>query len=163
MPLPVRWHAASRSGHGLVERVVMWWSEDGTLEELLGRVVPEPVLARLEALDDRMAFSRGMPTRVLRRRRVAAADMPALHASPEVEPPAVGGETLDTPGATRRRVGIDVVHPKSSKYRPVTTQAGASATTRNRSAVRPAVVWPRSGLSHSWDSARRRRDRHGRR
>ena len=40
-------------------------SEDGTLEELLGRVIPEPVLAGLEALGDRVALSGGMPARVL--------------------------------------------------------------------------------------------------
>src|SRR5258707_6968746 len=110
MALPVRWHAPGRSGHGLVERVVVRRSENGTLEELLGRVIPEPVLAGLEALDDRVAFSAGMPTRMLRRRRVAAADMPALCAPAEMEPPAVGGEALDAPRATRRRLEIDAVH-----------------------------------------------------
>ena len=65
LALPVRWHAASRTRHGLAERMVMRRSEDGTLEHLLGRVIPEPVLAGLEALDDRMAFSGGMPARVL--------------------------------------------------------------------------------------------------
>ena len=65
LPLPTRRHAAGRSWHWLVERVVMRRSEDGALQELFGRVIPEPVLAGLEALDDRMAFGGGMPARML--------------------------------------------------------------------------------------------------
>ncbi len=109
--LPVRWDAAGRSRHRLVERVVAWRREDGTLQELFGRVIPEPVLAGLKALGDRVSFSGGMATRVLRRRRVAAADMTASCAAPEMEPPAIlGGEALDAPGATRRCLEIDVFH-----------------------------------------------------
>ena len=120
MPLPVPWHAAGRSGHGLVERVVVRRSKDRTVEELLRRVIPEPVLARLEALGDRMVITGGMATRMLRWRRVAAADMPASRTAPEMEPPAVGGEALHAPGATRRRIEIDVV---DVRHRPIVRDA----------------------------------------
>jgi hypothetical protein len=65
LPLPVRRHSAGWPGYGLVERMVMRRSEDGTLEELLGRVIPEPVLAGLEALGDRMVVRGGVSTRML--------------------------------------------------------------------------------------------------
>ena len=59
MTLPVSGHPTRGSRHRLVERVVTGWSEGRSLEVLLGAVVPEPILARLEALDDRMTgFSR---------------------------------------------------------------------------------------------------------
>jgi hypothetical protein len=37
LALPAVRHAAGRSGHGLAERVVMRRSENGTLQDLLGR------------------------------------------------------------------------------------------------------------------------------
>src|SRR5689334_9180762 len=71
MVLPVVRHAALRSGHRLVFRVTVRRRQRGTLAVLLRFVVPEPVLAGLEALDDRMAEVRRMMARVLRRRRIA--------------------------------------------------------------------------------------------
>ena len=66
--LPVTRDAAGRAGRRLVERVVMRWSENRSLCDLIGPVVIEPVLARLEALDDRMAACHDMVASVLRRR-----------------------------------------------------------------------------------------------
>jgi hypothetical protein len=45
--------------------------------------------------------------RVLLGRAVAASDMPALRAAPQVQPPALRGEALDTSIARRGHVGID--------------------------------------------------------
>ena len=89
MPLPVRWHATGRSGDGLVERVMARRSQGGTLEVFLGRVVPEPILAWLEALDDWMPRIDGVVTRVLGWRRVATADVAAVRAAAQVEPPPI--------------------------------------------------------------------------
>lgn len=63
--LPILGHATSRTRDGLVERVMARLRQDGTLEVLLGGVVPEPVLLGLEGLDDGMAFGGGMAARVL--------------------------------------------------------------------------------------------------
>jgi hypothetical protein len=116
LALPVRRDAAGWSWHRLVERVVMRRCEDGTLEELFLHVIPEPILAGFEALGDRMALSGGMSAGMLRRRRVATADVPAFGAAPEMEPPAIGGEAFHAPCAARRRVEIDVVH---IRHRPI--------------------------------------------
>ena len=62
---PVAGDATGWSGHGLLDRVMMWRSQDGSLEILLSRVVPEPVLARLIALDDGVLRSAGMAARML--------------------------------------------------------------------------------------------------
>jgi len=77
-------------------------SQDGTLEIFLGGVIPEPVLARLVAPDDRMSRINGVMTRVLRWRRVATTDMAARCAAAQVEPPAVRGKALDAARAARR-------------------------------------------------------------
>ena len=102
LELPVRWHATLRSGHGLVERMMARRSQGGALEVFLGRVVPEPVLAWLVALDDWMAGIDGMVTRVLTRRRVATANMAAMRAAAQVEPPRTRGVALDAARAARR-------------------------------------------------------------
>ena len=56
------------------------------LEELLVDVTPAPVLAGLEADDDRMLRLMKVSGRVLADRVVAAADMATRHAQPEVDP-----------------------------------------------------------------------------
>src|SRR6516162_5464608 len=51
---PVPWYPARGSGHRLVTRVMHRRGEPRAREGLFGLVVPEPVLARLEALRDRV-------------------------------------------------------------------------------------------------------------
>ena len=63
---PVPGHAARGSWHRLVERMVAGRGKLGTVPELLRRVIPEPLLARLIALDDRMPCVSGMVACVLR-------------------------------------------------------------------------------------------------
>jgi hypothetical protein len=88
MPLPVAGYPARRAGGGLIERMMLRRGQLGAgFEQLLRRVAPEPRLARLEAADHRMSGGCRMSRRVLRRRGVAAADMPALRTSAQVEPP----------------------------------------------------------------------------
>src|SRR6266516_6292101 len=66
-------------------RVCRAGRELGDLETDLVDVAPEPVLARLERLDDRMRDRPRVLRRVLVRRRVAAADVAARHAAPQVQ------------------------------------------------------------------------------
>jgi len=110
MLLPVRWHRAGGTWHGLIERVVSWLGEPRTVGELAGPVVVEPVLPGLEALDHRMVSVGVVSAGVLAGRVVAAADVTASRAAPEVEPPpgAFAGQALDTAGPAGRNVGVDV-------------------------------------------------------
>src|SRR5262249_22664123 len=71
------------------------------------RIAPEPGLPRLEAADDRVPGGRRVRARVLRRRAVTAADMPALGAPPQVEPPGAGRLALDAAAPGARREGVD--------------------------------------------------------
>src|SRR5205085_1918072 len=87
--LPVPRYAAGGPRHRLVERVVLGRSQPRALKGLIGGVVPEPVLAWLEAADHTVARPRGVLAGVLARRRVAAADVATAGAAPQVEPPAV--------------------------------------------------------------------------
>src|SRR5437016_5029852 len=105
--LPILWHPAGRSRHRLVQGVAVRWSKLGTLHGLLYSKAPVPVLAWFEALDDGMPGLRGVSAGVLRRRRVAASDMPALRAAPQVKPPTALRQTLNAAGSTGRNQGID--------------------------------------------------------
>ena len=71
-------------------------ASSGPVDRPLGAEVPEPGLARLEAADHRVTGVGRVAAGVPARRRVAAADVPALRAAAEVEPPAAG------PPRTRR-------------------------------------------------------------
>jgi hypothetical protein len=77
--------------------------------EAFGDVAVKPILARLEASDNRMARRAVVRGRMFSQRLIAAADVSALGASAQVKPPAVFGETLDTAGARRRDVGLDAL------------------------------------------------------
>ena len=66
------------------------------IERLFRAVIPKPVLSGLEARDDEVAGLSEVRSRVLVRRRIAAADVTALGAAPQVEPPLSGGKAFDT-------------------------------------------------------------------
>ena len=105
---PVVGHPAARSWDGLILGSAIGRREFGPVVVLVGSVVPEPVLAGFEGPDDRM--SRRAPVRgsVARQRVVAATDMAARGAPAQVHPPAADRVALDTAGATRRHLGINV-------------------------------------------------------
>src|ERR1022692_2479021 len=86
--LPVRRNTACWSGDGLAERVMGRRGQRRPGEGFLGLVVPEPLFTGFEALHDRMAGSPPVQGGVLGGRGIAAADMPALGAAPQVYPPA---------------------------------------------------------------------------
>ena len=109
MPFPISRYTSRGPWHRLVQRVVLRRRERRTFECLLADVVPEPVLAWLEAPDDVVSSAPGMTGSVLARRRVAAADVAAPGASAQVEPPSVRREALDATSAARRHPGVDAV------------------------------------------------------
>jgi hypothetical protein len=80
--LPVRRHSPGGSRRRLVERMMLWRGERRTVVELFCAVVPEPVLARLEAADKRVTGVGCVVACVLRGGRVATTDVPALGAAP---------------------------------------------------------------------------------
>ena len=102
MFLTVRRHTAVRTGKRLFERVMLRCDQCWPFKELLAPVVPEPVLAGLEASDHRVAGDPRMVGGVLARGVVATADMTARGAAPQMEPPAVTSEALDAPCAAGR-------------------------------------------------------------
>src|SRR5690349_14104252 len=78
--------------------------ERGGVRDLEGHVVlvaPPPVLTRLVRLHDRVTGGVVVGGGVPAGRRVAAADVPAGHADPQVHPAAAGGEALDAAVAGR--------------------------------------------------------------
>ena len=79
--LPIPRHASRWARHGLVGRVVPGCDQLGAVEVLLRRVVPEPFLAWLVALDDRVLRVGGMVARVLGWGRVAATDVATTRAT----------------------------------------------------------------------------------
>jgi hypothetical protein len=105
--LPVGWNAAGWTWYRLVNGVVQWRRELGTLQVLVGAVVPEPILARLEAADERVTGRVRMCGCMLFGRVVATPDMTALRTAPEMEPPTTSFETLDATGSTWWYVGFD--------------------------------------------------------
>src|SRR5205807_1179914 len=107
---PVARHPADRTWHRLVQGMMVRRSQRRALDDLIGPVIPEPVLAGLVALDDRVACSCGVVARVLGWRRVTAADVAAERAAPKVKPPAVFCDAFRTARAARRHCRIDI-HP----------------------------------------------------
>src|SRR5215472_18922370 len=87
--LPVPRHAALRPRHALIDRVILRRREPRPVfVKLVAVVIPEPVLAWLEAPDHVMPRGLCMHGRMLRRRGVAAADVPAQRTPAQVQPPA---------------------------------------------------------------------------
>jgi hypothetical protein len=81
---PVCGYSARGSRHGLFRRMRVRAGQGGAFEGFLRSVIVEPVLARLEAIDNRMAGGCVVLRRVLVWRSIAAADVTALGASAEM-------------------------------------------------------------------------------
>jgi hypothetical protein len=114
--LPIWGHPILGTRNGLIERVMLWRSQGGTLEISPTGVVEEPVLVGLIAVKYPMPGFGHVATRVLGRRCVAAADVAALGAAAKVEPPTLGCKTLNTARAAGRyrRIDQDLVRHRSS-------------------------------------------------
>src|SRR5689334_4084834 len=120
------------------------------LVELVGRIAPEPVLPRLEAADDWVPGGGRVRARVLRRRGVAAADVPALGAPAQVQPPAAGRLALGAAGPGRLDDGVDPCHGgHAGSSRSASGAVSGSAS----GAVSGSRTWKR--VSPGSDSTRR--------
>jgi len=80
-----------------------------TFESFFGDVIPEPVLAWFEAPDHTVVGAPGVPCRVLAWRLVAAANVATLCTAPQVKPPPLRREALDTAGAAGWYCRVDAV------------------------------------------------------
>src|SRR4051812_4552410 len=111
--LPVRRYGAVGAWGRLVGRMALVAGQHGAVVRLVVAVVPEPVLPRLEAGDQRVTGLLPVRGGVLGGRGVAAADVPALGAPSQVEPPPPGVETLHTAGTRRCDGRVDPLgaHP----------------------------------------------------
>src|SRR5204862_238563 len=81
------------------------------------RVAPHPVFAGLERPDDRVIRGRVVRGRVAVLRVVAAADMTAVHAQPQVHPGVAHGETLLAAGGERRVNGCGHMRTRLDRHR----------------------------------------------
>ncbi len=104
---PVCGYPARRPRHRLTRRMRVRAGQLGTVKSFSRSIVVEPILPRLEAIDDRMAGFRAVLRRMLARRTVAAADVPAFGASAQVQPPSVCSQALDATRTAWFRVQID--------------------------------------------------------
>ena len=75
---------------------MMGWNQQWTFQEVVTRVVEEPILIGFKTLDNRMPSIDRVMTGVLRGRRVATADVTAVGAATQVKPPTARLQTLDT-------------------------------------------------------------------
>jgi hypothetical protein len=84
---PVAWHPSGGSRYGLIFWMRMRRKQLHTFDHRLRRVIVEPILARLEAGDDRMPCGCRMHGCMLIRRTVTATDVPTLRAPAKMKPP----------------------------------------------------------------------------
>src|SRR3954454_23838265 len=84
---PVRRHRPGRPRHRLLDRMVPWRGEGRAGHDVVVPEVPEPVLARFEALHVAVAGRAEVGARVPARRGVTTAHLAAVRATAQVEPP----------------------------------------------------------------------------
>ena len=108
--LPIARNATLRTGHRLILGMPARWPQLRAFDRVFGLVVVEPLFAGLKACDHPMTGFLEVRGRVLVRRTIAAADVPALGAAAEMEPPAAACQAFDAPGSGRCAGGIDVAH-----------------------------------------------------
>src|SRR5579871_5174489 len=81
-----------------------------TVHEIAGFVIVEPRFAGLKARNDRVPRFVKMRRRMFAQRLVAASDVTALRASPQMEPPRFFRHAFNAPGAGGFNAGVDAVH-----------------------------------------------------
>ena len=99
--LPISRNGACRSGHRLIQRMMIWPGQPRPIFVLFALVVPEPILPGLKTLDYWVSGLCKMFRGVLRGRIVTTSHMPALGASPQMKPPTPLVSALNTALATR--------------------------------------------------------------
>jgi hypothetical protein len=96
----------------------MWRREPLPFDLGVGLEVPKPCFARFEALHDGMAGGVEMLARMLGRRAIAAADVPAFRTAAQMKPPAAGGQTLYASRSTGRDRRINARNVFAHVYLP---------------------------------------------
>ena len=104
---PIARNLSSRSGRRLILRMPAWFREPFARHHFASPIVVEPGFSGLEACRDRMPCRVKMLRGMLAGRTVAAADVPAFCAAPEMQPPSSGSEALCATIAARRHIGVD--------------------------------------------------------
>jgi hypothetical protein len=107
--LPVSWNTTGGARYGLADRVAFGRSKRRTFADLVGGVVPEPILSWLKTPNHGVPSLRCMFCRVLRGRAIAASNMAACGTSAKMEPPAFVCKALDAAVAGRWNSRIDQV------------------------------------------------------
>jgi hypothetical protein len=107
--LPVCRHPFGRCGHRLIQRMRVRSGKLRAFEELLRTIVVKPVLARLEARDNRVTGSGAVFRCMLTWRTVAAADVSALRASAQMQPPSAQPHTFDATCSARLGGRVDTI------------------------------------------------------
>jgi hypothetical protein len=93
--LPVSGHRSGRSRHRLILRMRMRSGKLRAFEEFLCTIVVKPILAWLEARDDRMTRGRVMFRCMLVWRSITASDVTAFGASAKMQPPLAYSQAFD--------------------------------------------------------------------
>ena len=104
---PIARHAALGTWDRLIDGMGGRWQQFCTRDHGFLFVVVKPILTRLEAGNDRMAARSGMLRGVLRRRAVTTADVTALRAAPQVQPPPARGQAFHATISARFRRRVD--------------------------------------------------------
>jgi len=121
--LPVNRHATLGTRRRLLDRVVQRRSKIWPFVELLVGIAVEPVLAGLVRTDPLMVLLARVPGRMLRGGLVAAADVTALRAPAQMEPPTAATVALPTAGPAGRNVpGRFQAHYSREHLQDVTDQ-----------------------------------------
>ncbi len=121
--LPVNRHPTVGTRRRLLDRVVQRRSKIRPFVELLVGIAVEPVLAGLVRTDPLMVLLARVPGRMLGGGLVAAADVTALRAPAQMEPPTAATVALPTAGPAGRNVpGRFQAHYSREHLQDVTDQ-----------------------------------------
>src|ERR1700677_2412341 len=107
--LPVWRHRPCRSRRGLIHRMAVRGVKLRPLERFFSAIVVKPLLAWLEARDDRVTGGSVVVRCMLIWRTITAADVTTLGASPKMEPPRTGRRAFDAAGSARLDRRVDTV------------------------------------------------------
>lgn len=106
--LPIVRHSSRRPGHRLTFRMRVRRSQLRACDHRPRFVIVEPILTRLEAGNDRMPRLGRVLRCMLARRTVAATDVSALRAPPQMQPPAIRRrQAFHAPIAARLCSGVN--------------------------------------------------------
>jgi hypothetical protein len=97
----------------------------GTSEGLFCTIVVKPMLAGLEARDNRVTRFGKMSRGVLIGGTITAADVPAFGASAQMKPPSARSQALDTPGSARPNRRVNAFHHRFHRLLAIGSSAAS--------------------------------------